>query len=241
MEVIPMTDLWQDFVWAATRDMGARIAALLPGLLAMLTLLTIGALLGWLARVILMRLARAVDFDRRTEFWGVTTVLGRAGIIRAPSQILGLLAFWGLFAIFATMGIDALALPGAPAATGIMVQLLPRLLAAVLILVVGWLVANFLGQSVLIAAVNAGVPEARHLARATRWGVLLFAVATTLTQLGIGKEMVLVTFTITFGGLILALALAFGLGGRALARDILERRLRREQEQHPREKTIAHL
>ncbi len=235
-----MTDLWQDFVWTATRDMGDRIAAFLPGLLAMLTLLAIGALLGWIARAILTRLARAVDFDRRSEVWGLTIVLAKAGISRAPSQMLGLLAFWGFFAIFATMGIDALALPGAPGATGIMVQLLERLLVAVLILVVGWLVANFLGQSVLIAAVSAGVPEARHLARAARWGVLLFAVATTLTQLGIGKEMVLVTFTITFGGLILALALAFGLGGRALARDILERRLRREQEPHPRE-TIAHL
>ena len=235
-----MTDLWQEFVWTATRDMGVRIAALLPGLLAMLTLLALGALLGWVARAVLTRLARAVDFDRRSEVWGLTTGLARAGISRAPSQIVGFLAFWGLFAVFATMGIDALALPGAPAATGLMVQLLERLLAAGLILVVGWLAANFLGQSVLIAAVNAGVPEARHLARAVRWGVLLFAVATTLTQLGIGKEMVLVTFTITFGGLIFALALAFGLGGRALARDILERRLRREQEPHPRE-TIAHL
>lgn len=235
-----MTDLWQEFVWTATHDMGVRIAAFLPGFLAMLTLLALGALLGGVARAILMRLARAVDFDCRAEVWGLTTILSRGGIRRAPSQIVGLLTFWGLFAIFATMSIDALALPGAPAATGLMVQLLERLLAAGLILVVGWLVANFLGQSVLIAAVNAGVPEARHLARAARWGVLLFAVATTLTQLGIGKEMVLVTFTITFGGLIFALALAFGLGGRALARDILERRLRREQEPHPRE-TIAHL
>ncbi len=235
-----MTDLWQDFVWTATRDMGVRIAAFLPNLLAMLTLLALGAFLGWVACAILTRLARALKFDRRSDAWGLTSVLIRAGIGRAPSQILGVLAFWGIFAIFATMGIDALALPGAPAATGIMVQLLERLLVAVLILVVGWLVANFLGQSVLIAAVSAGVPEARHLARAARWGVLLFAIATTLTQLGIGKEMVLVTFTITFGGLIFALALAFGLGGRALARDILERRLRREQEPHPRE-TIAHL
>jgi len=64
--------------------------------------------------------------------------------------------------------------------------------------------------------------------------------ATTLTQLGIGKEMVLVAFGITFGGLIFALALAFGLGGRALAREILDRRLRREGEPHPRE-TITHL
>jgi hypothetical protein len=240
MEVIPMTDLWQEFVWTATRDMGVRIAALLPGLLAMLTLLALGALLGWVARAVLTRLARAVGFDRLSQLWGLTTVLAKAGISRAPSQIVGLLAFWGVFAVFATMGIDALALPGAPAATGLMVQLLERLLAAGLILVVGWLVANFLGQGVLIAAVNAGVPEARHLARATRWGVLLFAIATMLTQLGIGKEMVLVTFTITFGGLIFALALAFGLGGRALAREILERKLGREQEPHPHE-TIAHL
>lgn len=235
-----MTDMWQEFVWTATRDMGVRIAAFLPGLLAMLTLLALGAFLGWLARAVLTGLARAVDFDRRSEVWGLTTILARVGIGRTPSQILGLLAFWGLFAIFATMGIDALGSPGALGATGIMVQALPRLLGAGLILVVGWVVANFLGQSVLIAAVNAGVPEARHLARAARWGVLLFTIATTLTQLGIGKEMVLVTFTITFGGLIFALALAFGLGGRALARDILERRLRREQEPDPRE-TITHL
>ena len=82
------------------------------------------------------------------------------------------------------------------------------------------------------------MPEARYLARAAHWGVLLFAVAMAVTHLGIAKEMVLVAFGITFGGLILSLALAFGLGGRGLAREILERRLRHEP--HPRE-TLTHL
>ncbi len=235
-----MRDVWQDLVWAEMQSLGGKLAAVLPGLLAMLTLLALGALLGWAASAILTRLARAMDVDRRSEAWGLTAAWSKAGISREPSQVLGLLAFWGLFALFATMGIDALALPGAPGLAAMLVQFVPRLLAALLILVVGWLVANFLGQGVLIAAVNAGVPEARLLARAVRWGVLLFAAATTLTQLGIGKEMVLVAFGTTFGGLILALALAFGLGGRALAREILERRLRRDREPHPLE-TISHL
>ncbi len=235
-----MRDVWQDRVWAEIQSLGGRLAGVLPGLLAMLSLLALGAALGWAARAILTRLARALDVDRRSEAWGLTTAWRRAGIAREPSQVLGLLAFWGLFAVFATMGIDALALPGAPGVAATVVQFVPRLLAALLILVVGWLVANFLGQGVLIAAVNAGVPEARLLARAVRWAVLLFAAATTLTQLGIGKEMVLVAFGVTFGGLILALALAFGLGGRALARQILERRLRRDREPHPLE-TISHL
>jgi len=71
------------------------------------------------------------------------------------------------------------------------------------------------------------------------WAVLLFAAATALTHLGIGKEMVLVAFGITFGGMVLALALAFGLGGRALAREILERRLRRADP--PPQERITHL
>ena len=72
------------------------------------------------------------------------------------------------------------------------------------------------------------MPEARLIARGVYWAVLLFAVATALTHLGIGKEMVLVAFGVTFGGVVLALALAFGLGGRSIARHILERRLRAE-------------
>ena len=91
----------------------------------------------------------------------------------------------------------------------------------------------------LIAAVNARLPEARLLARAVYWAVLLFAAATALTHLGIGKEMVLVAFGITFGGMVLALALAFGLGGRGLAREILERRLRRADP--PPQERITHL
>ncbi len=142
--------------------------------------------------------------------------------------------------VFATMGIAALAIPGAPGATRTLMHLLPRTLSALLILVVGWLAANFLGQGVLIAAVNAGLPEARVLARAARWLVLLFAFATALTEIGIGRDMVVVAFGILFGGLVLALAVAFGLGGRHLARHILERGRRRERETRDRE-TISHI
>jgi len=235
-----MTDFWRDLVWTAMRNMGATLKAVVPSLLAMLTLVVLGTVLGRVAGGLLTRLLRAVDFDRRSRAWGLSAALDRAGIARPPSEVLRAVVFWGIFAIFATMGIDALAIPGAPGATGILLQLLPRALTAVLILVVGWLAANFLGQTALIAAVNAGLPEARLLARAARWAVLLFAIATALTEVGIGRDMVLIAFGITFGGLVLALALAFGLGGRALARQILERRLRREREPETHE-TISHL
>lgn len=233
-----MREMWRELVWGALTGLRVQVAAVLPAILAMLTLVAVGLVLGWLAARLLVRLAQAVAFDRRAEGWGLAPSLRRAGIRRPPSEALGLTVFWGIFLVFATMGVDALAIPGTWRMTGFIFTWLPSILGAALILVIGWLTANFLGQGVLIAAVNAGVPEARYLARAARWGVLLFTFAMAMTHLGIAKEMVLVAFGITFGGLILALALAFGLGGRALAREILERRLRHEP--HPRE-TLTHL
>ena len=230
---------WGRAVWATLLDVGDRLAAVLPGLLAMVILLVLGLALGWLLRAVVPRVARAVGFDHHTERWGLGASMRRAGILRSPSETLGILCSWAVFVLFASLGIDALASPDTRSGTTFLIAFLPPLFTAVLIVIVGWLIANFVGQGILIAAVNAGLPEARLLARAAHWGVLLFAVATALTHLGIGKEMVLVAFGITFGGLVLALALAFGLGGRAIAADLLGRRLRRDSP--PDRERLTHL
>ena len=231
-----MSSRWGEGVWTALAALVDRLAAIGPALLVMLTLIALGVLVGGLLRLLLSRVVRTIGFDRHMERWGVATSLRSAGVMRPPSDVLGLLFFWTTFVIFASLGIDSL---GFGRASGFLLAFLPPLFAAVLILVFGWLVANFLSQGLLIAAVNAGLPEARVLARAVHWGVLLFAAATALTHLGIGKEMVLVAFGITFGGLVFALALAFGLGGRDVARELLERRLRRERP--PARERLTHL
>jgi Mechanosensitive ion channel, conserved TM helix len=233
-----MGDRWPGDVWSGLLQVRERLLAVIPGLLVLVTLLAVGFVLGWLARAVVSRISLAVGVDRLFERWGLAPSLRRSGILRLPSEVLGLVCFWAIFILFASVGVDGLALPGAPGATALLVAFLPPLFAAALILLVGWLVANFLSQGVLIAAVNARLPEARLLARGVHWGVLLFAAATALTHLGIGKEMVLVAFGVTFGGVVFALALAFGLGGRHIARHILERRLRREA---PPQEHITHL
>jgi Conserved TM helix len=219
---------WSRGVWSALVEVGDRLGAVVPALLVMLTLVALGLILGLIARAAFTRLGRAVGLDRHLERWGLASSLRRSGILRTPADLLGALVFWAIFVLFASLGIDALGVRGSGSATAFLLAFLPPLFAATLILVVGWVVANFLSQGLLIAAVNAGLPEARLLARAAHWGVVLFAIATALTHLGIGKEMVLVAFGITLGGLVFALALAFGLAGRHFARELLERRLRRQ-------------
>jgi hypothetical protein len=126
------------------------------------------------------------------------------------------------------MAIEALEMPATVGLAAGVVRFLPNLIIAALVWMAGWLLANFMAQAVLIAAVNAQVALAPLIAGAVRWLVLIFAGAAALTQLGIAREMVLLTFGIAFAGTVLALALAFGLGGKDLAREILESRLRKQ-------------
>jgi hypothetical protein len=234
-----METRWTSSFWSAMTQLGDRIIAIVPGLLIMMLLLTVGLIAGWIGWGLTTRIARLLGFDRLMERWGVAPSLRHSGVVRTPADSLGAIAFWAVFVLFASLGIDALAFPASAGATAFLAAFIPPLFTAILVLIVGIVIANFLSQGVLIAAVNAGLPEARLLARAAQWAVLLFAGATALTHIGIGKEMVLVAFGITFGGLILALALAFGLGGRVLARDILARRLRRESP--PPQERLTHL
>ncbi len=233
-----MSELWRQAVLETMRGVLLKLGGVLPNILAALTLLVMGLIIGGVVRAVVVRLLRAVGFSARCERWGITQAVVRAGILRPPERLVGAIVFWGIFLLFAMMGIDALALPGTGGATSLLVRVVPHFLAALLVLAVGWLLANFLAHAVLIGAVNAQIPEARLLSGAVRWAVLFFTLGMVLTQLGIGKEMVLLAFALTFGGLILTVSLAFGLGGRDVARELLERRMRRERAP---EDEIAHL
>jgi hypothetical protein len=109
----------------------------------------------------------------------------------------------------------------------------PHLITASVILLAGYFLSNFVSRAVLIAAVNAGLPPARIIATCSRWGIQALAGAMALEQLGIAQNIVVVGFGITWGGIVLAGAIAFGLGAADLAKGFLERRLVARSKSNP--------
>ncbi len=233
-----MSEMWRTTVLEALREVTIRVARLLPNLLAMVTLVTLGLLCAILVRLLLVRSLRAINFDVRCQRSGLTTALARTGLRRPPSRVLGSILFWIVLFFFGLAAVEALDMPTTANLLNLFFRYLPHALAAAMILIGGWLLANFLGQAALLAAVNAQLRGARALAIGVRWGVIAMTIAMVLTQLGIGREVVIATFSIAFGGMVLALAIAFGLGGKDLAREFLERRLRDVEEHHDK---ISHL
>ena len=224
-----MSTLWQEAMIEAFRETTLRIAHLLPKLLALLTFLALGLAVGWLIKVLLLRLLRAFHFDAMCERFGLGSSLAKTGTQQSPSHLIGRLSFWLVFLLFAFMGIDALDLTATANMMSGIIDFLPHTIAAIALLFLGVLLANFMAEAALIATVNAQIQEARIIATFIRWGVLLFTAAMVLTQLGIAKEIVVAAFSIMFGGVMLALAIGIGLGSQSIAKDFLEQRLRRKK------------
>jgi len=224
-----MSEMWQEAMVEAFREMMMRGVLFLPRLMAMVTFLLLGLAMGWLMKHVLVRIFSAVRFEALCERMGLPSALAKAGVKQPISHLIGRLSFWIVFLFFAFMGVDALDLPATANLMSAILGFLPDVVAAILVALFGILLANFTGEAVLIAAVNAQIQGARLIANIVRWGVVIFTGAMVLTQLGIAKEIVVAAFSIIFGGIVLAVAIALGLGGRTIAKEALERRLRREK------------
>jgi hypothetical protein len=213
----------------------------LPGLLAALTIFALGLVVAWLLRFAVKRVLRAARFDRFCDSWGASQVLSRADIRLAPSALAASCLFWLVLISFAMAGLSALEVRVVDQLISEFFLYLPRVFAALLILLGGFLLGNFLSRAALLATVNANVPSPRTVSLVVKLliGILSFAMA--LEQLQIAKSIVLAAFIITFGAVMLSLAIAFGVGGRDVARRVLERQFGRDDAPPPGPDDLSHL
>lgn len=209
---------------AATR-MEDHLASFLPGLLGALMLMLAAFLVALLARMLFVRALRGLEFDRWAQRWGLSTLGGWPGSA-TPSQTVARIVYWTILILGLLVSLTALnaTMPSRFALS--LFEYVPHLLAALMILVGGAIAARFLARSVLIGAVNMQVQSARLLSLFVKWLVLLVTVAMALDHLRIGRSVLLLAFAILFGGIVLAAALAVGLGARDVVSRALERQLR---------------
>jgi len=237
-----MAQLWSAAIIDAFARFAEKFGRFLPNLLALITILIVGIVLACLLRFVVQLILAAVRFDNLSERWGLSLALSRGGWNKPASNLICRVVFWLVIFFSLIMGISALGLEATSSAIANVFLYLPQALAAIIILVAGYLLAVFLSRASLVAAVNAHIRSAQYISRAVRILVLFSAISMAVVQLGIAREVVVAAFSIFFGGLILALALAFGLGGRDLARDFLEKRFGRTDEEGEGKKAkISHI
>jgi len=221
-----MNNFWEQTILEPLQELGREAVASLSNLLGMVILILLGLAVGWLAKEVVYRVLRLLRFDRLCDRLGVGHEIERLGVARPCSYVAGQVV-QGIVILTALLaGLNAMRSPWTQNLVERFFVYLPHLLAALIILIMGALLSRFLSRSTLIAAVNARLPSARLLAALTRVFVMTLAVVAALDEVGIGRTTIIVTFAILFGGLVTAGAIAFGLGARDLARDLLHGQFR---------------
>ena len=236
-----MGEVWRVAISDSFDKFLGKVITFLPNLLAMITILIIGFLIAWIVKKFIFRFLKAIQFDKVSERWGLVEVLSKGGLTYSPASLLSRFFYWVIVLITLIMGINALDVPATQNFIAQFFNYLPHLFAAILILIVGYLIAIFLGQAALIAAVNAQMESARLLGRSVRWFIIILSLTMALYHLGIAEKVIIAAFTIIFGGIVLALSIAFGWGGRELAKEFLERLYRKREEEEKDQDHISHI
>jgi hypothetical protein len=214
----------------AMQELAKGFAHLLPRLLAMLIIALLGWVIAYALKVILRGILRIVKFDRLADNAGATQLLSKLAL-PSSSELLSRVVFWVVWLGFILLGVQVLGIVGLQEYISRFFLYLPRLFAALFIVFFGLVAASFFSRAALLAAVNADSPSPALLATVIRTIIVIFAVTMAFEQLGLAERTILVAFAIAFGALMLGLAIAFGTGGRDLAKDFLERRFLKEKEE----------
>jgi Conserved TM helix len=212
----------------AWHEMARGFAHYLPRLIVMLILAFVGWVIAYVVKVILRSILQFMKFDKLSENAGASQLLNKAAL-PAATEMLSRFVFWVTWLGFILLGVSVLGILGLQEQIARFFLFLPRLFVAMFILFFGLLAASFFSRAVLLAAVNANMPSPRILGLAVRSIIIVFVSSIVFEELGLAEQTMLVAFGIAFGALMLGLAIAFGIGGRDLAKHFLEEKFVREK------------
>jgi len=217
---------------AGVHELAGGFARFLPRLVVMLIIAFVGWVIAYLLKFIVRNILRIVRFDKLSENAGAAQLLKQAAL-PSSTEVVARLVFWISWLGFVLLGVSVLGIVELQEQIAHLFLFLPRFVVALFIVFFGLLAASFFSRAALLAAVNSRFPSPRLLSVSVRTIIIFFVLSMVFEELGLAEETIRLAFGIGFGAVMLGLALAFGLGGRDLARRFLEKKLTSEHhEEH---------
>ena len=212
-----------DIMLEPVREFLLQIAVFLPKFAVALGVLIAGLLLAKLARFAIIKGLRAVNFNVLTERAGMEEFMKQGGIETDTTAILGLLIYWAVILAALIIAFNSLGLTYITELLGHVVLFVPKVMVALLILAFGAYFARFVGKAVIRYCKNIAIQDSDILGKLAQYAIMTFVVLIALDQINVGGDIVRQSFLIILAGIVLALALAFGLGGKDAAAELIDR------------------
>lgn len=200
-----------------------QIAGFLPKLALAIGVLIAGWLLAKIALFATVKALRAINFNVLTERAGMDGFLHQGGVETDTTGILGMLIYWLVILAALIIGFNSMGLTYITGLLGQVVLFVPKVIVALLILAFGAYFARFVGNTVLTYCRNINIQDAEVLGKLAQYAIMTFVVLIALDQVNVGGDIVRQSFLIILAGVVFAMALAFGLGGKDAAAEVIDR------------------
>ena len=212
-----------DIMLEPVRALLLQIANFLPKLALAIGVLIAGWLLAKFAMFATVKALRAINFNILTERAGMDGFLHQGGVQTDTTGIVGLLIYWLVILAALIIGFNSMGLTYVTGLLGEIVMFVPKVIVALLILAFGAYFARFVGNTVVTYCRNVSLQDADVLGKLAQYAIMTFVVLIALDQVNVGGEIVREGFLIILAGVVFALALAFGLGGKDAAAEVIDR------------------
>ena len=218
---VQVVNTWKEKVVDSFTDAFTQIIDLAPRVLAMIVVVSVGYIVAKFVARMISSVAEKVGLQTAADRSGLAASMSHMGIKRNVPSIVGAIVFWLLMCVFLMAGFNILGLESVTAAMQKIVNYIPHLLVATVVVVIGLLVAQFLRGIVATSADRLGITYAEHLANGVYYVLAVVTFIAALNQLEIQFEFLEKLILMGFGALAVGFALALGFGGRDVMAGIL--------------------
>jgi hypothetical protein len=214
---------WLTFVVVdPVKAMLVKIFGYVPALAGAIVILVVGWLVAKLLEAVVARVLKAIRLDQASDKAGISNVLAQGEIKLTLSELIGAMIYWIIILVVIATALSALNLGIAADLITRLVEYVPNLLAAIFILVVGALLANFVSTVVRTTASNAGIAKAKLLAQISQTVIVIVSIVIAIEQLKIATTLIILSVNIILMSIGLGIAIAFGLGCKDIAGKLVQ-------------------
>lgn len=200
-----------------------QLASFLPKLIGAVVILIFGWIIAKIIKTVSIKVLKLIRLNVITEKGGVDKFLLDGGVKKSSIEIVGTLFYWLIMVIVILAAFNSLGLSVASELFNQIILFIPNIIVAFLVVIFGLFLAKFISQALITYFTNVGMENTETIGKIAQYAIVVFVISVSLTQLNVGEEIIANAFLIIFGSLCLALALAFGLGGREWAANIIKK------------------
>ena len=211
-------------------DLYENFAEVFLNIIVMITVMILGFIISWFIKKVLVKVLILFRFDKWSHEVGITNFLEKGGVQIPPSVIIGKIAYWIFIVAFFSFGLNFIGISQFAEYTSKISSALPTIAVSLVIIIFGLIVSNFISRVIYITCENANVKYGDLIAKGVRIFLIIITFGIVFEYMGVGNTIITISFLIMFGGIIMTLSLALGIGLSHVVGDLIKEKVKERAE-----------